>query len=310
MRLVTFVHEGRARAGALIGADAEACRGRVLDLAAAGRRLAKRTGRASALAPAGDVLAVLAAGERARTEAAEALARAGELGEGCVLDLARVRLLAPIPRPPKIVCMARNYAEHVKEGGDRPLPERPVLFSKFPANVIGPGEAIVLPRVSSMVDYEGELAVVIGRPGRYVAEADALAHVAGYMVANDVSARDFQKATSQIMVGKSFDTFAPLGPALVTADEVPDPQALKLRTLVDGEVRQETSTGEMIFPIRAIIAHVSQVWTLEVGEVLLTGTPAGVGFWRKPQVFLKPGQRVRVEIDGLGALENPTVAEG
>ena len=318
MRLVTFEAEGERRTGALVGSDAAASGGWVVDLHTAGLLQRARSSRTNPLVAGLDMIGLLAAGAAA-LEAARAVvedcAPALEDGEapahlaGIAFRRDAVKLLAPVPRPPKIVCIARNYEEHVKEGGDRPVPERPVLFAKFPSNVIATGDTILLPRISDMVDWEGELAVIIGRPGRYIEEADALTHVAGYTVANDVSARDWQKATSQIMAGKAMDTFAPMGPALVTADEIPDPQALSLRTIVSGTLRQETSTGDMIFPVARLVSHVSQIATLEVGDVIMTGTPAGVGFWHDPKVFLKDGDTVRIEIDGVGVLENPAAKE-
>jgi 2-keto-4-pentenoate hydratase/2-oxohepta-3-ene-1,7-dioic acid hydratase in catechol pathway len=226
------------------------------------------------------------------------------LRAGVVLPRRSVRLWAPVPRPGKIVGVARNYARHAAERGDAGPPEEPVLFLKAPSAVIGPDEEILLPSASQRVDYEGELAVVIGRRTRCVDRAEALACVAGYCVANDVTARDYQNERGQRFIGKSCDTFAPLGPALVTPDEVPDPQSLSLRTSLSGELVQSGTTKEMVFPVADIIAFVSRLMTLEPGDVLLTGTPEGVGAARQPPRFLRDGDVVEVEIERLGRLRN------
>jgi 2-keto-4-pentenoate hydratase/2-oxohepta-3-ene-1,7-dioic acid hydratase in catechol pathway len=223
------------------------------------------------------------------------------------LERADVRLLAPVPRPGKIICIGLNYRDHAAESNVAP-PEYPTVFAKYGNTIAAPGEAIVLPPISAEVDYEGELAVVIGRRCQAVAEADALGVVAGYMPFNDVSARDYQMRTSQWTIGKTFDTFAPCGPALVTADEVPDPHALDIRVSIGGEVLQSSNTRHLIFNIPHLIAYLSAVMTLEPGDIIATGTPAGVGFARTPPRFLRPGDVVRIEIERLGALENPVVA--
>jgi 2-keto-4-pentenoate hydratase/2-oxohepta-3-ene-1,7-dioic acid hydratase in catechol pathway len=222
--------------------------------------------------------------------------------------LARTRLLAPIPRPRKnIFCMGRNYAEHAAERGAA-VPELPVFFTKPPTTVIGPGAGIVHHAVTQALDYEVELAVIIGRAGRDLAEKDALAHVFGYTVLNDVTARDLQKAHQQWFKGKSLDTFCPMGPVLVTADEVPDPQALGIRLRVNGQVRQEATTGQMIFGVAALLSTLAAGMTLEPGDILATGTPSGVG--AATGAYLKVGDQVEAEIDGLGVLTNPVVAPG
>lgn len=220
------------------------------------------------------------------------------------------QLLAPLADPQKVICVGLNYADHARESGVQP-PEEPVLFNKFPTAIIGPDEPIVLPRVSQEVDYEAELVVVIGRRGRHIPEADALNYVAGYTVGHDVSARDWQlaKPGKQWLLGKTFDTFAPIGPALVTADEVGDPGQLRIAFRRNGETLQDSSTREFIFSVPRVIAYVSQVCTLLPGDLLFTGTPPGVGFARKPPVFLKPGDVAEVEIEKLGVLRNPVVAE-
>jgi 2-keto-4-pentenoate hydratase/2-oxohepta-3-ene-1,7-dioic acid hydratase in catechol pathway len=222
-------------------------------------------------------------------------------------QLGEVELLPPVPNPPKCLCVARNYAAHAAETG-RELPTHPSLFLRLPRTLVGDGAPIVVPPVSDRVDWEGELAVVIGKPGRYVSEADALAHVAGYSIFNDVSIRDFQKHTQQFTPGKNFDASGPFGPALVTADEVPDPMSLAIETRVNGELKQAASSGEMVFGIAAQIAYISQFTELEPGDVIATGTPAGVGVARKPPEFLRPGDVCTVAIEGLGELRSPVVA--
>jgi 2,4-didehydro-3-deoxy-L-rhamnonate hydrolase len=213
----------------------------------------------------------------------------------------------PIDRPQKIICVGLNYTDHAAEAS-LSLPERPLLFAKWPNTLIGPREPIVLPSITSKVDYEGELAVVIGRKASRLTADDALDAVAGYLCANDVSARDLQFADKQWVRGKSLDTFCPVGPALVPASEVPDPQALVLRTILNGETVQEAPTSNMIFSVAQIVAFTSEAITLEPGDLILTGTPAGVGIFRKPELLLKPGDEVTVEIEGIGTLTNPVAA--
>jgi 2-keto-4-pentenoate hydratase/2-oxohepta-3-ene-1,7-dioic acid hydratase in catechol pathway len=229
-------------------------------------------------------------------------------GEGAVSNTDEVRRLPPVPHPPKILCVGRNYAEHAREGGSEP-PELPIFFGRFPHSLLGPGEPYVVPSVSPQVDFEGELAAVIGKRGHAILEAKALDHVAGYTIFNDISIRDFQRRTSQWMLGKNFDRSGPLGPALVTRDEIPDPQDLQLTVDVSGERMQEAHTGIMIFSVAHLVAYVSQALTLEPGDVIATGTPSGVGFARKPPRWLRAGDTVRVSITGLGVLETPIVAD-
>jgi 2-keto-4-pentenoate hydratase/2-oxohepta-3-ene-1,7-dioic acid hydratase in catechol pathway len=212
----------------------------------------------------------------------------------------------PIERPGKIVCVGLNYRDHAIESGLE-LPTRPLLFAKWQSSVIGPGEPIVLPPISSEVDFEAELGVIIGQRARGVSAERALEHVAGYICVNDVSARDVQMGDGQWTRGKSFDTFCPLGPAMLPADEVPDPQALGIRCLVNGEPLQDSSTAEMVFGVAELLAFISEAITLEPGDLIATGTPAGVGFARTPPVFLADGDEVTVEIEGIGALTNPVV---
>jgi 2-keto-4-pentenoate hydratase/2-oxohepta-3-ene-1,7-dioic acid hydratase in catechol pathway len=227
---------------------------------------------------------------------------------GEVFKRSRVKLLAPIPRPPKIVCVGLNYRDHAEESL-LPIPAVPTIFAKFPTAVIGPEDAVVLPRFSTQPDYEAELAVVIGRGGRYITADRALHHVFGYTIMNDVSARDYQLATSQWTMGKTFDTFAPFGPAITTASEIANPHNLDIGLTLNGETMQRSNTKHLIFGIPALIAFLSGVFTLEPGDVISTGTPAGVGFARKPPRFLKPGDEMTVKIAGLGELTNRVVAE-
>jgi acylpyruvate hydrolase len=223
-------------------------------------------------------------------------------------ELASLKLLAPVPAPGKILCIGQNYADHCAEQ-NKPLPERPILFSKFPSCVIGPGDTIVKPPETAMLDYEVELVVVIGKRARNVRREDALSHVAGYMIGNDVTARDIQKRDVQWVRGKSFDTFAPIGPFLVTTDEIPDPGALDLRCWVNGELRQDSNTKNLVFDVPTLIENLSAGITLEPGDLLFTGTPGGVGVFRDPPVFLQPGDHVAMEISALGRLENTVALE-
>jgi 2-keto-4-pentenoate hydratase/2-oxohepta-3-ene-1,7-dioic acid hydratase in catechol pathway len=218
------------------------------------------------------------------------------------------KLLAPIPDPAKVVCVGLNYRDHAAESG-APIPKEPVLFSKYATALIGPDEPIVLPPVSQEVDYEAELVIVVGRKGRHLTKEAAAGYIAGYTIGHDVSARDWQlkKDGRQWMVGKTFDTFAPLGPELVTPDEVGDPHNLAIRLRLNGETMQDSSTKQMIFPAAEVVAYLSQVFTLEPGDLIFTGTPPGVGFARKPPVFLKGGDVVEIEIEKLGILRNPVV---
>jgi 2-keto-4-pentenoate hydratase/2-oxohepta-3-ene-1,7-dioic acid hydratase in catechol pathway len=213
-----------------------------------------------------------------------------------------------IGRPGKIVCVGLNYLDHAQEGGME-LPKAPLLFAKWPNTLIGAGDAIVLPAEAKEVDYEAELGVVIGTKAKRVSEADALECVEGYICVNDVSARDLQFGDGQWTRGKSVDTFCPVGPRLVPRDEIADPQQLGIRCIVNGEALQDSSTAQMIFSVAEIIAYVSQVITLEPGDLIATGTPAGVGVFRDPKVLLADGDEVSVEIDGLGTLTNPVQKE-
>lgn len=212
--------------------------------------------------------------------------------------------MLPIERPQKIICIGLNYSDHAAEQGVD-LPERPLLFAKWPNTLIGPGEPIVIPPITSKVDYEAELGLVIGTRARGVSIENALDAVAGYVCVNDVSGRDLQFADGQWVRGKSLDTFCPVGPALVSASEIPDPQVLGIRAILNGEVMQDSTTANMVFGVAEIVAFVSQAITLEPGDLIATGTPAGVGVFRDPQVLLQPGDEITIEIDGIGSLTNP-----
>ncbi|SCB26818.1 fumarylacetoacetate hydrolase family protein [Cupriavidus alkaliphilus] len=219
------------------------------------------------------------------------------------LQLASVTLLAPVPRPGKILGIGLNYADHVAESGMAPPPAQ-LWFAKMPTAANGPFAAIDLPLVSDALDYEAELAFVIGRRCRHVSREDAHRYIFGYCAANDVTVRDWQFHTSQFLLGKSFDTHAPFGPWIVTADEIPDPHRLPIRCFVNGELRQNSNTRHLVFDCFAQLEHLSKVMTLEPGDLVLTGTPGGVGWADKPTRALHSGDRVRVEIDGIGAIEN------
>jgi 2-keto-4-pentenoate hydratase/2-oxohepta-3-ene-1,7-dioic acid hydratase in catechol pathway len=227
---------------------------------------------------------------------------------GAVLPLADVRLLAPVPRPGKIICIGLNYRDHAEES-KLPVPESPITFSKYVTCVANPAAPVYLPRTSEKVDYEAELAFVIGRRAKHVERSRAFDYVLGYTNFNDVSARDFQFADGQWQRGKSCDTFAPMGPAIVTPDEIPDPHRLRIQLRLNGQTMQDSSTGQLIFGIDELIAFLSATVTLEPGDVVATGTPPGVGFARKPPVFLKAGDLMEVEIEGLGVLSNPVLAD-
>jgi acylpyruvate hydrolase len=285
MRLVTFSHGGHVGPGAVVARGGQEF---VLGLSM----------------PA-DMLQLLNAGEAGLTWASNTIATADK---GHLLPLANVALFAPVPRPGKIICLGHNYYDHMGQGRTEPT-EYPTFFCKTSNTVIGPGQAIVIPRVSQQVDYEAELAVVMGRRVRHVTPERALEFVAGYTIFNDVSARDYQKRTTQWMIGKSFDTFGPMGPALVTTDEIPDPHSLELVLTVNGQEMQRTNTRNMIFSISRLIAYLSEVMTLEPGDIISTGTPAKTVLAKSLPPFLKPGDKVKICIEGIGELLNPVVAE-
>jgi 2-keto-4-pentenoate hydratase/2-oxohepta-3-ene-1,7-dioic acid hydratase in catechol pathway len=290
MRLVSFVYDGQIRIGAI---RTDGARELVFDLNRIEPRLPSK------------MEAFLESGKSAFSLAAQALAHASvEAG----LPLEGLALKAPVPRPGKIIAIGQNYLMHVEEA-KQVASEYPIIFAKYNNTVIGSGEPIVLPKLSQQVDYEGELGVVIGKRCKGVPFSEALSCVGGYTALNDVSARDYQHLTSQWTMGKSFDTFAPMGPALLTADEVADPQNLNLRVTIGGEELQSANTRDMIFSIAQLISTISAVMTLDPGDVIATGTPGGIGGARTPPRWLRPGEVVRVEIERIGVLENPIVAE-
>ena len=224
---------------------------------------------------------------------------------GETIPLEEARLHAPIGHPSKVIGIGLNYADHAQETGAE-APEKPIVFAKYPNTIAGPGEAIQIPSITEQVDYEAELAVVIGSPAKNVSESEALEYVFGYTNCNDVSSRDLQFSEGgQWTRSKSIDTFAPIGPYIATRDEVPDPQNLSIRCVLNGETMQNGTTSNMIFPVAKLIAFLSTGMTLMPGDLILTGTPAGVGFVRDPKVFLKAGDEVTIEIEGLGSLTNP-----
>jgi 2-keto-4-pentenoate hydratase/2-oxohepta-3-ene-1,7-dioic acid hydratase in catechol pathway len=258
------------------------------------------------------VLALLEAGQAERVHDLEArLARAhregADMPRGCRLPLKGLRLLAPLPRPPKIICLGLNYRDHAEEQGAK-LPEVPLLFAKAPTAVIGPGAPIVIPAGSTRVDYEAELAVVVGRRLKHSSADEARDGIFGYCCMNDVSEREIQKERVW-MRAKSIDTFAPLGPWIVTADQIGDPLALEITTRLNSRVMQASSTKNLIFGPIDLIVFITRYITLEPGDIISTGTPSGVGVFRKPPVFLKEGDAVEITIEGIGTLSNPVAAE-
>jgi len=225
-----------------------------------------------------------------------------------MVPLSAARLLTPLSRPPKLIFVGLNYRDHAIECGAE-LPKVPAVFSKYNTSIVGPGDAIVLPKVSAQPDYEAELGVVIGKKGRHIPKDRWREYVFGYTNVHDVSARDVQMATSQWLMGKTFDTFAPIGPAIVTSDEIADPNALKIELIINGEILQSSNTSEMVFQIPYLIEHLSSVMTLEPGDIISTGTPAGVGMAKTPQRWLRPGDNTVVRIEGIPELQNSVRAE-
>ncbi|MEM8709938.1 MAG: fumarylacetoacetate hydrolase family protein [Planctomycetota bacterium] len=233
---------------------------------------------------------------------------AGQLeAKGAILPLANVDLVAPIPRPGKVICIGLNYRDHAEESGLE-VPSEPLVFSKFSSCVVGPEAEVILPKGAKEVDYEAEFGVVIGRRASHVSEADAMDYVLGYCNINDVSARDFQFADGQWQRGKSCETFCPAGPFIATADEIADPHALRIQFRLNGETLQDSSTNQLIFNVPQLVAYLSGFVTLEPGDMISTGTPPGVGFARKPPVYVQPGDSMEVEVEGLGVLKNSAVA--
>jgi 2-keto-4-pentenoate hydratase/2-oxohepta-3-ene-1,7-dioic acid hydratase in catechol pathway len=238
----------------------------------------------------------------------QAALRSSERVDIIQYEASKVKFHAPVHNPHKIICLGLNYRDHAAEA-NVPIPSEPIVFSKYATSLIGHGAAIALPPVSQEVDYEAELVIVIGKKGKNIPAAQAMDHVAGYTIGNDVSARDWQlkKDGKQWLLGKTFDTFAPMGPMLVTADEVPQPQNLPIRLRLNGQTMQDSNTGQMIFGVAETVAYISQVFTLEAGDLIFTGTPPGVGCVRNPPVFLKGGDVVEVEIEGLSVLKNDVI---
>jgi 2-keto-4-pentenoate hydratase/2-oxohepta-3-ene-1,7-dioic acid hydratase in catechol pathway len=257
--------------------------------------------------PYRSVRAFLSASPQEQEQVLAWAARQLEAGEH-VLSLDEVELGPPVPDPEKIVCLGLNYPEHAAES-QLDIPPVPTFFAKFRNSLVGPTSPVILPAVSHFIDYEGELVVVIGKRCKHVAEQEALAYVAGYTICNDVSARDLQTRTSQWTAGKAIDTFAPMGPGIALASDIPDPQALTLITCVNGEVVQHESTSQMIFSVAATIAFLSSFMTLEPGDLIATGTPSGIGARRQPPLFLRAGDIVEVEIEPIGKIRNQMVAE-
>ena len=313
-RLVTYESRGEVRAGAWLQEGIVDLNRAYQDLLL-GRQGARPVARAEALVPAslleilqGEEESLAAVGE-AINHVKEALAggRTQRLRQsGILLSHQDVKLKAPLQKPPHLLAIGLNYRAHAEETGNE-IPEYPTVFTKE-GKVIGPGESIVIPSAVKQPDYEVELAFVISKSAARVSKEEALGYVAGYMTFNDVSAREIQGRVSQWTMGKSVDTFSAMGPFLVLADEVPDPQALRLWTRIGDEVLQDSNTGDMIFTVADIIAYISQFMTLEPGTVVVTGTPSGVGARRTPPRFLRPGDTVTVEIEKLGSLSNPVQA--
>ncbi len=286
MRIVNFKKNGVATLG--VRRDGE-----LIDLSVADRGLPT------------DLAALLAAGKGALAKAARAARRAPK---GAVVRAPRT-LLPPIEKPGKIICVGLNYSDHAAEAGLKP-PDYPILFLRVPGSVVGHGQAIIRPKASKHFDYECEMVVVIGRRGRHIAKSKALDYVAGYSVANEGSIRDFQMRSSQWTLGKNFDKTGSWGPDFVTADELPKGgKGLKIETRLNGRVLQSSSTSNMIFNTQTLVSVASKVMTLEPGDIILTGTPHGVGFVRKPPIFMKAGDVLEIEIEGIGLLRNPVRAE-
>ena len=302
MKLYTFEAEGRSR----LGAESQ---GQLVDLAVAHRAMMEVRGKPGRALPF-QMLDFLRAGEPAVQAAREVCAYMAKrpavpVGERLAYAFEEVKILAPVPRPGKILCSGINYRSHKEENPNATMPVEPFFFSKLPSGVIGPGDPIVKPAQTNQLDYEVEFAVVVGRTMKQIAEHEVMGCLAGYTILHDVSARDVQFKDNQITLGKNFDTFCPLGPCIVTRDELPDPPHVKLRSYVNGTPMQDGSTADWVFPLPRLLSFLSHVMTLEPGDVVSTGTPAGVGVFRKPQIFLKAGDVVRLEIEGIGTLENP-----
>ncbi|MDO5494236.1 MAG: fumarylacetoacetate hydrolase family protein [bacterium] len=310
--LLNFRHGGEDRLGVVVGDH-------VIDINRAHRARLTSEGvpnaaaRAAAEAPS-DALTFLQGGEDAVRTARSAVEYVTGLPDDDArrtllrIPRAEVETLVPIKNPPKVICVARNFGAHAKEAG-KEVSEIPIVFARFPSTLIPDGAEVIVPRVSHEVDWEGELAFVVGKPGRYISREDAMDHVAGYSIFNDVSVRNYQFRVTQYTSGKNFNASGPFGPVLVLADEALDPHALQITTTLSGDVVQDGNTSEMVFDIPTIIEHISEWIELEVGDVIAMGTPAGVGFTRQPPRFLTPGDTISVEIPGIGVLSNPVIAD-
>jgi len=283
MRLYTFEHQGTER----IGCSRD---GRLIEI----------------IAHRGGMISFIASGRKAMEAAIQSAIQSADAASYAIGE---VKILAPIPRPGKILCSGINYRGHLEENPKAKLPATPFFFSKLPTAVIGPKQPIVHPRMTKQLDYEVDLAVVIGKKMKQTPEGEVMDCLAGYTILHDVSARDVQFTDNQITLGKNFDTFSPTGPCLVTTDEIADPANLPLRTYLNGQVMQDGSTSDWVFTLPYLLSFLSHVMTLEPGDVVSTGTPAGVGYFRNPQVFMRPGDRVVLEIEGIGLLENTVIAE-
>jgi len=305
VKLITFTEQGVTRIGAIED-------GKVIDLHAAFEKKLESEGKlrfkqiAEAYVPA-DMNGFLQGGKESLDYAKEAVAFALKhekyKGKQLVFSKEDVKVEAPVPSPGKMICVGHNYREHILEMG-REIPPYPVVFAKFANTVIGPEDDIPHYPISDQLDYEAEFAFVIGKRARNVSQAEALDYVAGYTIVNDVTYRDLQRRTLQWLQGKTVDGSAPMGPWLVTTDELSDPSGLEVVLTVNGEERQRSNTKNLVFSVQYLVEFLSGLMTLEPGDVILTGTPGGVGVARDPQVFLKDGDVVRIEIDGIGALEN------
>jgi 2-keto-4-pentenoate hydratase/2-oxohepta-3-ene-1,7-dioic acid hydratase in catechol pathway len=312
MKLVTYESARQSHVGVVQGdlvVDVAAAygliaKGRIADVkVAAAANVLRKLGRAPE-----DMIELLGLGERYRKALGVVVACASGLGKkgpkGLLTPLRTAKLRAPIAHPQKITCVGLNYADHAREGGVEP-PKAPIFFLKSHNTICGPGDPIKLPPNSEKVDYEAEFAVVIGKRGRGIPESDAHKYIAGYTILHDVSARDMQFSDNQWYRGKSCDTFAPTGPWIVTPDEIPDPHSLRISLTLNGETLQDSNTSNLIFKVPFLISYLSQSLTWEVGDLISTGTPPGVGFARKPPVFLKAGDTTSVTVEGIGTLTNP-----
>ena len=287
MKLVSFLHEEKDKIGCLINDH-------IVDLSIAAPSLPT------------DLLALLNLGPSALKQAEEA-ARIAE--SQAYISPENITYLSLIQRPPKIICIGRNYAAHAKEGGAEP-PKYPEIFFRGATSLLGHGSSIIRPKCSSKLDYEGELVAIIGRTARHISRERALEYIAGYSIFNDATLRDYQGKSSQWTIGKNFDNTGAFGPVFVSADELPNGAAgLRIQTRLNGKVMQDANTSDFIFPIEELIEKLSECMTLEPGDIIVTGTPAGVGYVRRPPVYMKEGDICEVEIEGIGVLSNPIVNE-